>query len=237
MAGINTDRSGAAAPIRERLFAMAEPGYQAFLARLVPTVEPALILGVRTPALRALARALRETEAAEAFLEALPHRYLEENCLHAYLLAYEKDYDRCLARVEAFLPLIDNWAVCDGLSLPCFRKHRTELLTVIPRWLASGQTYTVRFGIKMLMDHFLDRDFSPACMELAGAVRSEEYYVNMMQAWYFATALAKQWDAALPWLTGRRLERWVHNKTIQKAVESFRIPEDRKVLLRALRWK
>lgn len=231
------DISVAAAPIRERLFAMGEEGYHAFLAKLVPTVEPAGILGIRTPALRELARELRGTEAAEAFLEALPHRYLEENSLHAFLLAYEKDYDRCLTRVEAFLPWINNWAVCDGLSLPCFRKHRSELLAVIPRWLESGQTYTVRFGIRMLMDHFLDQDFSPACMELAGAVRSEEYYVNMMLAWYFATALAKQWDAALPWLAERRLDRWVHNKTIQKAVESFRISDDRKVLLRELRWK
>lgn len=221
--------------ITERLFALAEPGYRDFTARLIPTLEPARILGVRTPALRALARELRGTQSAEAFLDALPHRYQEENLLHAFLLGTEKDFARCLARTEAFLPRVDNWAVCDQLSLPCFQRHRAELSEIIPRWLASEHLYTVRFGLKQLMDQFLDADFSPAAMELAGSVRSKEYYVNMMQAWYFATALAKQWDAALPWLTERRLSPWVHNMSIRKAVESRRITEAQKALLRSLR--
>lgn len=222
-------------PITEQLYRLAEPDYQTFTAKLIPSLDPARILGVRTPALRALARTLRGTPAAKAFLDALPHRYQEENLLHAFLLAYERDFARCLARTEAFLPFLDNWAVCDQLSLPCFRKHRAELLERIPRWLASEQVYTVRFGLKQLMDQFLDAEFTPAAMELAGSVRSDEYYVNMMQAWYFATALAKQWDAALPWLTERRLSPWVHSKSIRKAVESRRIPEAQKELLRSLR--
>ena len=221
--------------ILDRLAALAEPGYRDFTAKLLPTVKPERILGVRTPALRALAKELRGTETAEAFLSALPHRYQEENLLHAFLLAYEKDFSRCLARTEALLPFVDNWAVCDQLSLPCFKKHRAELWELLPRWLGSGQVYTLRFGLKQLMDHFLDSAFSPAVLELAGGVRSEEYYVNMMQAWFFATALAKQWDAALPWLAERRLDPWVHRKAIQKARESFRITPEQKALLLRLK--
>ena len=229
--------SESAASVRERLLCMGDAQYRVFLAKLIPNVDPDRILGVRAPLLRSLARALRRTGAAEAFLNDLPHFYQEENLLHAYLLADEKDCDRCLALAEAFLPCVDNWAVCDGMSLPCFKKHRPALLSRIPEWLGSAHPYTVRFGLKMLMDHFLDEDFTPASMELAAGGRSGEYYGNMMCAWYFATALAKQWEQALPFLTRRRLTPWVHNKTIQKAIESFRVPEDRKVLLRELRWK
>ena len=221
--------------IFERLCALAEPEYKAFNAKLLPNLDPAQILGVRTPALRALAKELLGTEAAELFLAALPHRYQEENLLHAFLLALEKDYSRGLARAEAFLPFVDNWAVCDQMSLPCFQKHREALAAVIPGWLGSGHCYTVRFGIKQLMDLFLGEAFDPAYPEAVAAVRSEEYYVNMMRAWYFATALAKQWDAILPWFTGRRLDPWTHRKAIQKAVESLRITTEQKELLRGLR--
>ncbi|MBR6119606.1 MAG: DNA alkylation repair protein [Oscillospiraceae bacterium] len=224
-----------AASLRERLLAMSEPGYRAFSARLIPDLPPERILGVRSPALWALARELRGSDAADAFLGALPHLYQEENLLHGYLLAFERDFDRCLARVEAFLPWVDNWAVCDSLSLPCFKKHRQTLAEAIPGWLASGKTYTVRFGIKQLMDHFLEEDFDPAFPAAVAALRSEEYYVNMMRAWYFATALAKQWDAILPYFTQRRLDPWTHAKSIQKAVESFRVSPEQKALLRGLR--
>ena len=224
-----------AASLRERLFVMADPGYRAFTAKLIPELDPDRIIGVRSPALRALAKELRGTEDALVFLEALPHLYQEENLLHSYLLAYEKDFARCLARVEAFLPRVDNWAVCDSLSLPCFKKHRQLLAAVIPGWLASGETYTVRFGIKQLMDHFLEEDFDPAWPEAVAAIQSQEYYVNMMRAWYFATALAKQWDAVLPCFTKRRLDPWTHAKAIQKAVESFRVTPEQKALLRGLR--
>lgn len=221
--------------VRERLFLLADPDYRSFSAGLIPNLPPERILGVRTPMLRALAKELRGTEAAAQFLSSLPHRYQEENALHAYLLVYEMDYSACFSLVEDFLPYVDNWAVCDGLSPSCFRKHRTELLQRVPVWLASDHIYTVRFGIKMLMDHFLEEDFSPAFPAMVAAVPSKEYYVNMMRAWYFATALAKQWESALPWLTEQKLDRWTHNKSIQKAVESKRITPDQKALLRTLR--
>ncbi|MBR4700647.1 MAG: DNA alkylation repair protein [Oscillospiraceae bacterium] len=223
------------ATIRERLKTMAEPALQAFTAKLIPTIPSERILGVRTPALRAYARKLHGTAAAESFLNSLPHLYQEENLLHAYLLAYEKDFGHAMTLLTNFLPFVDNWAVCDGISLPCFKKHRQALLEAVHCWLEADHTYTIRFGIKMLMDHFLDADFDPSCLETVAAVTSEEYYVNMMIAWYFATALAKQWDAALPFLKDGRLDRWVHNKTIQKAVESYRITDTQKALLRSLR--
>lgn len=224
-----------AASIRERLLVMGEPAYRAFTAGLIPTLEPDRILGVRSPALRAMARELRGSPAAAAFLDALPHPYQEENLLHGYLLAYEKDFAVLLGRVEAFLPWMDNWAVCDSLSLPCFRKHRNELAAQIPGWLASRHCYTLRFGIKQLMDHFLGEAFAPAWPAAVAAIRSEEYYVNMMRAWYFASALAVQWEAVLPCFTRRCLDPWTHRKAIQKAVESHRLSPARKELLRALR--
>ena len=229
--------SDPAASIRKRLSALAEPGYRDFTAKLIPNIPADRILGVRTPQLRALAKELRGSVDAAAFLEALPHTYQEENQLHSFLLSYEKRFPLCMEKVEAFLPFVDNWAVCDCMTLPCFRKHRPELAEAVVPWLASDRTYTIRFGIKQLMDHFLEEDFDPKYPAMVGSVTSEEYYVNMMQAWYFATALAKQWEAVLPWLTERRLDPWIHNKTIQKAVESFRIPEHRKALLRGLRLR
>ena len=174
---------------------------------------------------------------ADRFLEELPHRFFDENQLHAFILSEERDFARCLDGVNRFLPFIDNWATCDQLSPKCFKKHRSELVSPIRGWIASGETYTIRFGIGMLMAHFLDEEFDPACPELVASVRSEEYYVNMMIAWYFATALAKQYDAVLPWLESRRMDRWTHNKAIQKAIESDRLPEDRKEYLRGLRIK
>jgi len=171
------------------------------------------------------------------FLEALPHFYFEENQLHAFLLSEMKDFAACLKAVERFLPYIDNWATCDQLSPKVFRKHRQELRDAVWRWIDSGQTYAVRFGIKMLMDHFLDGDFEPVYLEMTASVRSEEYYVRMMVAWYFATALAKQYDAALPYIENRRLDPWTHNKTIQKAVESYRIRPEQKEYLRGLKIK
>ena len=221
--------------IRERLFALREPGYADFTAKLIPNVPWETILGVRTPALRALAKELRGTDEAAAFLDELPHAYFEENCLHAFLLEQIKDYDVCMAALERFLPYVDNWAVCDQMSPPVFKKHRAELPKRVKVWLSSGETYSVRFGIKMLMSHFLDQDFRPEYLEQVAIIDSEEYYVNMMRAWYFATALAKQWDSTLPLLRERRLDLWTHNRTIQKAVESCRISEERKELLRGLR--
>ena len=169
------------------------------------------------------------------FLEALPHRYFDENQLHAFLLSELKDYGRCLEEVCRFLPYIDNWATCDQLSPKVFARHRGELIEEIRKWIRSGQTYTVRFGIGMLMQHFLDDGFDPVYPEMTVSIRSDEYYVNMMIAWYFATALAKQYEAVLPFLEEKRLAPWTHNKAIQKALESYRIKPEQKAYLRSLK--
>lgn len=225
--------SGVEARIRARLFAMQDLKYRDFTAKLTPTVPPERIIGVRTPELRRYAVELSKTEDAAAFMAALPHLYQEENNLHAFLIERIADYDACVAALDAFLPYVDNWATCDSMSPKCLKKQLPRLTGEIRRWMASDQVYTVRFGMGMLMRHFLDDAFDPACLDWVTALRSEEYYINMMIAWFFATALAKQWDATLPYIERRRLDPWVHNKAIQKAIESYRIPEDRKIWLRA----
>ena len=223
--------------IQETLKSLSEPAYRDFMAPLLPNLPRERILGVRTPALRGYARELYRRGEYELFLRELPHAYYEENNLHAFLIAEMRDFDRCLAELERFLPCIDNWATCDCLRPKVFGKNRARLLERIPAWLASGETYTVRFGIGMLMAHFLDGDFRPEYLSWVSSLRSEEYYVNMMIAWYFATALAKQYEATLPYLENRRLDRWTHNKTIQKAVESYRVSEERKTELKSLKQK
>lgn len=221
--------------IRARLFALQDEGYRAFHSRLMPTVPPETVIGVRVPALRRLAKRLAGTQQAEAFLQELPHIYYEENNLHAFLLESIRDYDAALAATEKFLPYIDNWATCDSFCPKVFAKHKEDLLPVLRRWMASDHPYTVRYGMEMLMRYYLNEDFRPEHLAWAAVVHSGEYYINMMRAWYFATALAKQPEAALPWLTARRLDVWTHNKTIQKAVESSRIPAETKAFLRTLR--
>ena len=225
--------SGVEARIRVRLFAMQDAKYRDFTAKLTPTVPPERIIGVRTPELRKYAVELSKTEDAAAFMAMLPHLYQEENNLHAFLIERIADYDACVAALDAFLPYVDNWATCDSMSPKCLKKQLPRLTGEIRRWMASDRVYTVRFGMGMLMRHFLDDAFDPAYLDWVAALRSEEYYINMMIAWFFATALAKQWDATLPFIVNCRLEPWVHNKAIQKAVESYRIPEDRKIWLRA----
>ena len=219
------------------LYRMRDEDYRAFQSRLIPTLDPERMLGVRTPALRADAKRLAGREDLDSFLSALPHGYFEENQLHAFLISGIREYAACLGEVDRFLPCVDNWATCDQLSPGVFRKHRPELLEHIPLWLRSEETYTLRFGLGMLMQHFLDEDFSPACAELAAGVRSSEYYVNMMQAWYFATALAKQYDQILPYIENRRLEPRTRSKAIRKALESRRITPEQKAFLRSLRGK
>ena len=208
-----------------------DPVYRDMQRRLLPTVDPETILGVRTPVLRQLAR---ELEDGEAFQENLPHRYFEENQIHAFLLERKKDFDKTARAVEAFLPYVNNWATCDQLRPKAFR-NQEKLLPLISKWLASPAPYTVRFGLGMLLCHFLDEDFRPEFLEMAASVKSDEYYVNMMVAWYFATALAKQWDAAIPYMEQKRLPDWVHRKTIRKAVESYRITKEQKDYLRTLK--
>lgn len=221
--------------LQQQLFALQDPEYKAFHSRLMPTVDPDRIIGIRTPALRQFAKAMARTPEAADFLDALPHTYYEENNLHGFLLETIKDYDQQIAYLDRFLPYVDNWATCDLMSMKLFRRHRTSLAKKIPEWLASDHVYTVRFGIKMLMDHFLDEAFDPAYPAMVAALHSEEYYVNMMAAWYFATALAKQPTAILPYLEESRLSVWVHNKSIQKAVESRRITPEQKEYLRGLK--
>ena len=220
---------------QQRLFALQDLSYRDFQAKLIPTVDQETVIGIRTPALRKLARELAKGEDVQSFLDGLPHQYYDENNLHAFLIEQCKDFDRTVALLDAFLPYVDNWATCDLCSPKVFAKHLPELLPHIMRWTASNQTYTIRFGLEMLMRYYLDGAFQPAYLELAASLRSEEYYVNMMIAWFFATALAKQYDAALPYLAERRLEAWTHNKTIQKAVESNRISPEQKGYLITLR--
>lgn len=231
------EQKKATSAVTARLFELRDEAYAAFQQKLMPTVPADRVIGVRTPAARVLAKELAGSDLAEAFLADLPHRYYDENQLHTFLISLEKDFDRAVALTDAFLPYVDNWATCDQLAPRVFAKRKAELLPQIDRWLASGKTYTVRFGIEMLMNHFLDDAFLPEHAARVAAVRSEEYYVRMMIAWYFATALAKQYDAVLPYLTGNSLDTWTHNKTIQKAIESNCISAETKTYLRGLKRK
>ena len=221
--------------IQQRLFALQDAGYRDFQAALMPTVDKALVIGVRMPALRALAKELKGTALAADFMAALPHKYYEENNLHAALIGHIRDFDACMAELERFLPYVDNWATCDMMNPKALAKDKAALLERIRLWLQSSHTYTVRFGMEMLMNHFLEEDFREEYLALVASVRSEEYYVRMMQAWYFATALAKQYEAAVTYLEQRKLGVWVHNKTIQKARESYRISDEQKEYLKSLK--
>ena len=223
--------------IRAELFRLQDEIYRDFQVKLIPNIAPETMIGVRTPALRAYAKQLAKRPDIGEFLNDLPHRYFDENQLHAFIISEIKDLECCVEAVAHFLPFVDNWATCDQLSPKAFGKHHAALLPHIRTWLGTGETYTVRFGIGMLMQHFLDTDFDSAYPEWVAAVQSAEYYVNMMRAWYFATALAKRYDAVLPYLEKRRLDPWTHNKTIQKAVESYRISEEQKAYLKTLKVK
>lgn len=264
--------------IQQELFRLQDKKYRDFQMKLIPTVDPETVIGVRTPALRSYAKELikqdkpgannasgmnntsktgigpgadigqvadippgmaepgmAEPGMAEEFINALPHEYFDENQLHAFILSELKDYEKCIAEVERFLPYIDNWATCDQLSPKVFKKNRHKLLEEIKKWIESEETYTVRFAVGMLMQHYLNEDFDGAYPKMVASLRSEEYYVNMMIAWYFATALAKQYDAVLPYIEEQRLPVWTHNKAIQKAVESRRITPEKKEYLRSLK--
>lgn len=223
--------------IRTRLFSLQDTAYRDFQVKLIPGTDTEKEIGVRTPELRKLAKELAKREDIRDFLKDLPHGYFDENQVHAFILSEEKDFEKCMDELELFLPYVDNWATCDQMSPKVFRKNKKDLLTAIKRWIESDQTYTVRFAIKMLMEHFLDEDFDPIYPEMVATVRSEEYYIRMMIAWYFATALAKRYDAVLPYLKQEKLDVWTHNKAIQKAVESYRITEEQKIYLKSLKRK
>lgn len=221
--------------LQQRLFTLQDPDYRAFHSKLMPGIDKACVIGIRTPVLRKFAKEFAATEDAECFLKQLPHQYYEENNLHMLLITGIRDYDTCLTKIAEFLPYIDNWATCDLPVPKCFAAHTEELLPSIRQWIASAHPYTVRYGIGLLMRLYLDDKFLPEYAKLVAGVQSEEYYVNMMIAWYFATALAKQWDAVISYLTEQKLSSWVHRKTIQKAVESYRITKEQKLYLKSLR--
>ncbi|HBT65331.1 MAG TPA: DNA alkylation repair protein [Ruminococcaceae bacterium] len=220
--------------LQKRLFELQDLKYRDFQCRLMPTVDSETVIGVRTPELRKLAREYAKNPDID-FLKTLPHRYYEENNLHGFLIETIRDYDGVISALDAFLPYVNNWATCDLMRPKVFKKHLPELLEKIREWLQSDHTYTIRFGIKMLMCFYLDEQFKPEYLALVAGVKSQEYYVNMMIAWYFATALAKQYDTALPYIQLGCLGAWTHNKTIQKAIESYRITDQQKVFLRTLK--
>ena len=223
--------------IRNRLFELSDSKYRNMQIKTTPSVDAQAFIGVRTPPLRRLAKELAKREEISAFLSDLPHKYFDENQLHAFIISLDKDYDSCISKVEAFLPYVDNWATCDQMNPKVFAKHKSELLKHIKQWLKSDKTYTVRFGIKMLMDHFLGNEFDISYPKAVANIKSEEYYVKMMQAWYFATALAKQYDLILPFIENKSLDVWTHNKAIQKSVESYRITDEQKQYLKTLKIK
>lgn len=222
--------------IKKQLFSMQDIEYKKFHCGLMPTINPETVIGVRTPELRRFANTI-SAEDAERFIAELPHEYYEENNLHGILLGKIRDYDECVAAVSRFLPYVDNWATCDMTSPRALKKNSDGLIEQIKIWIASGETYTVRFAIKLLMSYYLGEHFSETYLETVATVRSEEYYVKMMVAWYFATALAKQYEAAVPYIENRVLEPWIHNKTIQKSVESNRIGAEQKTYLKEFKIK
>lgn len=221
--------------IQKHLFELQDMAYRDFHSRLMPDIDKETIIGIRVPMLRKYAKSIAGTELSEKFIKELPHHYYEENNLHMMLITRIKDYDRCISEIERFLPYVDNWATCDFPAPKCFENHKEELLPVIKRWIASSETYTIRYGIGMLMRLYLDEDFEPEYVKLVAGVESDEYYVNMMIAWYMATALAKQWDAVISYIEEHRMSDWVHRKTIQKAVESYRITDKQKRYLKGYR--
>lgn len=223
--------------ITKLLFDLRDEEYARFQAKLTPSVDPELFIGVRVPNVRKLAKQLKNNPNAEAFLQEIPHKYYDENMLHGLLISQIKDFGIAIKETDRFLPYVDNWAVCDIMSPKVFKKHKEELLDKIKKWVVSSETYTVRFAIEMLMSHYLDEDFKEEYLDIPAVIRSEEYYVNMMIAWFFATALAKQWDSAVLYLQNNRLDKWTHNKTIQKAVESYRITDEQKDYLKTLKIK
>lgn len=223
--------------VTEKLLEKQDLKYRDFNCSLLPGVDPDTVIGVRAPDLRKIGKEIIKEGEAESFIAVLPHRYFEENNLHALIISHMKEYDRAVSELDRFLPYIDNWATCDSLSPAAFKKNRDKLIGEIERWIDSDRTYAVRFGVKMCMDNYLDGDFDPVLLEKVSLIKSDEYYINMMVAWYFATALAKQWDTALPYIRNFSLPTWTHIKTIQKAVESYRITDEQKELLKKYRKK
>ncbi len=223
--------------IREDLFANQDVKYRDFQSKLTPTIEANTAIGVRTPVLRKLAKDYSKRQDVDDFLADLPHKYFDENQLHAFILSEIKDFDECIGKLERFLPFVDNWATCDQMSPKCFKKNHEKLLPYLNKWIKSDDTYTVRFAIVTFMAHFLDDDFDEGYHKLVSDIKSDEYYINMAIAWYFATALAKQYDKTIPYIENKTLDVWTHNKAIQKSIESYRVTAEHKEYLKSLKIK
>lgn len=223
--------------IREGLFANQDVKYRDFQSKLTPTIEANTAIGVRTPVLRKLAKDYSKRQDVDDFLADLPHKYFDENQLHAFILSEIKDFDECMGKLERFLPFVDNWATCDQMSPKCFKKNHEKLLPYLNKWIKSDDIYTVRFAIVTLMSHFLDDDFDEGYLKLVSDIKSDEYYINMAIAWYFATALAKQYDKTIPYIENKTLDVWTHNKAIQKSIESYRVTAEHKEYLKSLKIK
>lgn len=221
----------------ERLLELKDEAYGDFQAKLTPGVDRSTIIGVRIPLLRKLAKEIYKSGEYKDLLKSLPCKFYDETMLCGLAISEIKDYVECVDAVERILPYVDNWAICDILSPKVFKKHRKELIEKIYEWSASDETYTCRFGLEMLMTHFLDSDYKKEYLDIPANIKSEEYYINMMIAWFYATALAKKWDDTIEYIVNQRLDKWTHNKTIQKAVESRRISNEQKDYLRTLRIK
>ena len=223
--------------IRKELFSKQDMKYRDMQIKIIPNIDKDTIIGVRTPLLRSYAKQLSKRDDLNEFLDDLPHKYFDENQLHAFIISEFKDYSKCIDEVDRFLPYVDNWATCDQMSPKVFKKNKQALLKTVKQWIDSDKTYTIRFGIGMLMEHYLDEDFELSYPKIVAGIRSDEYYINMMIAWYFATALAKQYDSVLPFIKEKKLDVWTHNKAIQKSVESYRISDEQKEYLKTLKIK
>ena len=220
--------------LTDELFKLQDKEYAEFSHKITPNIEGDCFIGVRLPLIRNIAKKYSGTPEAREFLDSLPHKYLEENMLHGMLISNIKDYDSCIKELDKFLPYVDNWAVCDTMSPTIFKKYKQELLIKIKEWTKSKHLYTARFGIGMLMKHYLDEDFKKEYLKIP-LIKTKEYYLQMMIAWYYATALAKQWDSTIPYIENNKLDTWIHNKTIQKSIESYRVSDEHKEYLRSLR--
>ena len=221
--------------VYERLAVCGNEEYRDFQSKLVPNIPKETVIGVKTPDMRRIAKEMNGTKEAEIFLAELPHKYYEENLVHFFIISMIKDFDECVKAVETFLPYVDCWPVCDQSSPKAFAKNHAKLIPLIKKWIDSDHVYTVRFGIRMLMNEFLGDDFKPEYPQWVSAVKGEDYYIKMMVAWYFATALAKKYDETVGYIEGRKLDQWTHKKAIQKAIESFRVSDEHKEYLKTFR--
>ncbi len=221
--------------VYEMLLKVKDDNYKEFQSKLVPNISKESILGVRTPEMREIAKEVFNSSFKDEFLNDIPHKYYEENIIHMFVVSLIKDFDECINELDKFLKYVDCWPVSDQASPKCFKKNHDKLLPVVKRWISSSHIYTSRFGMRTLMNEYLDKDFKEEYLELVSNVKGDDYYLKMMQAWYFATALAKQYDSTIKYIENHKLDDWVHKKSIQKAIESFRVSDEHKEYLKTLR--